>query len=291
MELGSIGRVRLRVSFWILPFIVLAVWLGDAAVILLGCLCITVHELAHAAMAYWVGLGVAEIELMPFGGVARLNSTVARGPGAELAVALAGPVVSFICAFGLSYFDRQNLLGGSWISALIRANVQLALFNLLPALPLDGGRVLRALLSRPMGALRATKFAANIGIVLGIAMVALGVLGIARGIWNITLLACGMFLGLAAWREGREAAFILGRTITLNKRHLSRGPVRVRTLAASGHSPLREVARGMVPGEYHTVAVLDDNLKTLGLLDEGTLVAALGTTPANATLEEALRGK
>jgi len=287
MDVAQIGGVRIRVSLWLLPLGALAVWLGDGGTLLVMALCVTVHELAHAVTARALGLGVQELELMPFGGVARLTSTVVRGPGTEIAVALAGPVASLALAFLFSYLERQTALRGAWMGALIRNNAALAYFNLLPALPLDGGRVLRALLCRPLGFARATRVSAGLGMGAGAAVFALGVYGAMRGIWNLSILACGAFLCVAAWREGRESAYVLGRSLTLNRRALRRGAVPVRKLAAMGDTPLRLVLREMVPGQYHEVSVLDPALRTMGRLDEGGLLYALDRRPA-ATLREAI---
>nr|MDD6336675.1 M50 family metallopeptidase [bacterium] len=289
MEVGSVSGVRVRASFWLLPMAIMAIWLGDIATLAVSFLSITVHELAHAAAAKRVGLQVLEIELMPFGGVARLQSAVARGPGAELSMALAGPAASFILAWGLSFMERSGWVGGKWCAAIISTNMSLACFNLLPALPLDGGRVLRALLTGPMGFQKATRLASCIGVAIGLGVLGLGVIGAIRGIWNIMLLGVGAFLTVAALREGRQAAYALGKTLVQNRRHLARGPVRVRTLAARSDSPLGEVARGMVPGEYHVVSVLDAHLRMMGTLDEGGFSRALDAGGASTTLEEALR--
>jgi len=288
MQIGNIGRVPIRMSVWLLPVLVLAIWVGDGMIILLGFVCISLHEAAHAAVAHWMGLQVLEIQVMPFGGVARLASTVERGPGAEVAVAAAGPAASLLFAWGLSYLVSVGWLGSRFWMALVQVNMQLALFNLLPALPLDGGRVLRALLSPALGWAKATRIAGIIGMVLGFALLGIGAIAAFSGVWNVTVLASGIFLVLAAWREGRDAAFVLGKTMVLNQRNLRRGPIKVRQLAASATSPLHTVARNMVPGEYHTVRVLDDDLRPIGTLDEGNLVTGIADKGASATLRELL---
>jgi Zn-dependent protease len=132
---------------------------------------IVLHELGHALMARRYGIRTADITLYVFGGVARLER-MPRSAGPELLIALAGPAVNFAIVLGLTGFlTLATLLGlPSWefLDVVFKLNLGLGLFNLLPVFPMDGGRVLRALLSGPLGRLRATEVAAFLGRVLAI---------------------------------------------------------------------------------------------------------------------------
>lgn len=148
--------------------------------------CVVLHELGHGLVAQRFGVGVREIVLLPIGGVARLLSEPKK-PLHELLIALAGPVVNVIIAAGLfvalrgsglPLFDldtaQQHSLATpstrSLLVLLFYGNVLLAAFNMLPALPMDGGRVLRALLSFFVGQVRATNIAAGIAQVLAVGL-------------------------------------------------------------------------------------------------------------------------
>jgi Zn-dependent protease len=137
--------------------------------------CVLLHELGHALMARRFGIGTVDITLYPIGGVARLER-MPRAPGAELLIALAGPAVNFAIAAimgGLLYAGRAILgLGSGLVGPLIDLlviNLGLGLFNLIPAFPMDGGRVLRALLSTRLSRARATHVASTVGQVLAAA--------------------------------------------------------------------------------------------------------------------------
>ena len=162
-------------------------WRGAAFGALLICLlfvCLTLHELGHALVAQRFGLSVTEILLLPIGGVARLTSDPKK-PQQELLIALAGPLVNVLLAAGLwlglhqihASVELSDWAGPLEVSlpgllrALFFGNAVLALFNMLPALPMDGGRVFRALLSLPIGRLRATRIASGLGQVIAIGMV------------------------------------------------------------------------------------------------------------------------
>jgi len=216
-SLGHIAGVELRVHVTFLLLVALiAASAGDtgqspvAGVVWVLALftCVVVHELSHALVARSKGIEVHEIDLLPIGGVSRMER-IPEDWRDEGGIAVAGPLASaalavllFLVAEGLGQaLLPPRLWAGPFVVRLAWANVMLAGFNLVPAFPLDGGRVLRALLERRQSRLAATHRAARISRWLAFGMIAVGVIS------NIWLVIIGMFVIVAGRAE--EAAVLL----------------------------------------------------------------------------------
>lgn len=171
------------------------------------------HEISHALVARRNGLGVEDITLWLFGGVARLSGE-ARNPGAELRIAGVGPLVSLLLGvvfLGVAAllrnagYDGLTLAGFAWLGGI---NIALAVFNVIPAAPLDGGRLLRSIIWWRTGdRLKATRWSSRAGQFFGWVLVALGLLTFftGQGFGALWLALIGWFLVGAATAENRQA--------------------------------------------------------------------------------------
>lgn len=178
--------------------------------------CITLHELGHALVAARFGIMAKDITLLPIGGMANIEK-FPESPAQELAISVAGPVVSLVIAFLLwlvfrTYPSELMVVGGggitqvpSFLYNLSLVNVVLAVFNLIPAFPMDGGRILRALLSFKLDHLRATNIAATAGKVIAVLFIVAGIL-----IFNPFLPVIGVFIIFSA---SVEAYYLRLRTL------------------------------------------------------------------------------
>ena len=210
--------VELNPSFVLLLALVLVAFGGVVGVVLV-CLAfasIVLHELGHALVARQLGVDVSGIELSFFGGAAKMVR-LPRTANHELAIAAAGPIVSLALAgasFGLAALGHLGLFG--WLGW---TNLVIAGFNLIPALPMDGGRILRALLTRKVDYVRATDITVKIAKAAAVVFAIFGLLG---GEYMLVVLA--PFLWLMATREAVLARMMAGEYLYTRDGYVQRTP-------------------------------------------------------------------
>ena len=247
-KLGNAAGIGVYVhwSFWLLPAWILLSSGGGLSGALSTVLfvfaifgCVVLHELGHALMARHFHIGTRDITLYPIGGVASLER-IPRRPSQELAIALAGPAVNVVIAAALFVLllvvgvGTQGLVftfaGGSFLVNLLLVNVALVVFNMLPAFPMDGGRVLRALLAMRLPYLRATEIAVRVG--QGVAIV-LGLVGLFTG-GTIVFVALFVFLAAQADLSMARRNEMIGSSSFVTSATWPRRPSHVATQADSG---------------------------------------------------------
>ena len=273
-------RRRTGISFspLMLPYVALAIALDQGRVIA-GMLCAVIfHEAAHALAARLLSLEVTSLRITPFGGIAEIED-LSGAAHAEALVALAGPAASLALAMTLVFVHRYLPFSEAALRDMVQWNLLMCAFNLLPGLPLDGGRVLRALLTRRMGLRRATLLTAGMGVGIGIALLGLAVAGAIYGIINATLVAAALVMLLSGIGEMRGASLLTASEMA--RKHLAAGYGRVLTVrhyAAHGSTPVSAVSRRMTGREYGMVTVLDDALMPVARLSEADLARGAGLT-------------
>ena len=158
-------------------------------------LALCIHETAHLAAARLTGVAIQEIRILPFGGSARMENPYRLPLRQLLPVAAAGPAANLLLALCLAAGAHWKLLGAGNARIWMQPNLVLCLFNLLPALPLDGGRILFALLRRPLGEKKALTAGLWSGRILAFALLAATLIGgLQRGIWNLSFVLSALFV-------------------------------------------------------------------------------------------------
>jgi Zn-dependent protease len=230
LKIGRVAGINLFIhpTFWLLLLFVLisqgGLWAAAFVTAIFGC--VVLHELGHALTARLYGIGTHDITLYPIGGVARLNR-MPKSPGAELLISIAGPITNLVIAgvlfgvlAGLSTLNRELVLNsqGRFLALLLKANLALAAFNLIPAFPMDGGRILRALLSGWLGRVRATEIAATLGQTLALV---LPLVMLFINMFSFMHIILAAFVYLAA---GTELAAVRSESEVAKRRRFEHGP-------------------------------------------------------------------
>ena len=236
-------------------------------------LCVVLHEYGHALTARRYGIKTRDITLYPIGGVARLERMPEK-PIEELWVALMGPAVNVVIAAllfvylvatnSLVPFSQVSVGSGGFFERLLIANVVLVLFNIIPAFPMDGGRVLRALLAMRLEYVHATQIAATIGQGLAFVLGFIGLFG------NPFLLFIAFFVWIGA---SQEAGAVQARN-TISGVPVTRAMLTEYRTLSPGDSLSRVVAY-ILAGSQHDFPVVDANGRVAGILERDAFMKAL----------------
>lgn len=256
---------------------------------------VLLHEYGHALVAQRLGIGIQDITLFPLGGVARMKSLPER-PTDEVKIALAGPLVNVALALvlgGVAYLGfggtplqmvdihAPGLTAGAIFSYLALINVVLAGFNLLPAFPMDGGRVLRGLLATRLGPVRATEVASAVGQAFAFLFFFYGLLS---GNFILVLIAVFIFFG-----AGAETQMVRQRE---TMRDLSVADVmgtRRRTETVTPYHTFGQVLDSVVHGYQEDFPVVDEDGNLVGMITRNEILAAAHSPERYASVRDLMR--
>ncbi|MFI5045985.1 MAG: site-2 protease family protein [Acidimicrobiia bacterium] len=246
--------------------------------------CVLLHELAHCFVGRSRGAVVHEVELLPIGGVSKLEH-LPEAPRDELAMAIAGPIASVAIGLGaaaIALLARVPLLpftlyGGPLLARTFWFNLVIAAFNLLPAFPLDGGRVFRALLERRRDLLGATRIAVRVGHAIAVTLVVAGLF------FNLWLVIIGVFVYLGASAE--EAATIVH--VRLRNQRV-RDVMMLEPVVLPGDATLEELQLALRRTAQRAFPVVADG-RYIGMLDDTRIRhGAPGDTAAGLAVRDSL---
>ncbi|HEX6961150.1 MAG TPA: site-2 protease family protein [Lacipirellula sp.] len=304
-RIGRLAGIDVYVHF---TFILLLVWIGfyhysahedwgeaiRGVLVIVALFAIVVaHELGHALAARRYNIETSDITLLPIGGVARLQRMPEK-PSQELVVALAGPAVNVILAMALGiglYFNRDVMevseaarVGGNFLAQLLMINVVLAVFNLLPAFPMDGGRVVRALLAMRMDYVRATQVAATLGQWMAILFGLVGFFGI-PGVMGANPFL--IFIALFVWMGAAQEANMVQMRSALAGIPVSRAMISQFAVLHPG-DPISRAGEYILAGFPQDFPVLDGR-ELVGLVLRKDLAAAAAVHNPGARVRDIMQ--
>src|SRR3984893_16839496 len=297
VNIGTIAGTAVRIHVTFLLFLVWiwiasymtggaeAAWSGLLFMVLLFA-CVLAHEFGHIFTARAFGVATPDVTLLPIGGVARLER-IPEKPSEEFLIAIAGPLVNVVIAAVLiavtpthlsaEHFAAMESPKVSMIDRLAEVNLFLAIFNMIPAFPMDGGRVLRALLAIKLGHVRATEIAAMIG---QWAAFGFGFLGL---FYNPLLIFIAIFVYLAAASEAQLVSLrAMSRDVPVTAAMITQ----YATLTPDEH--IDAAVETLVRTSQNVFPVVDGNQRLLGIVGRGEIIKALReqgpTAPVSAVM-------
>jgi stage IV sporulation protein FB len=271
MQVGKIAGVRIRINLFFLLFCALYAALGLTAEVLFILAAVLVHEISHVVMALALGVKVKEIELLPFGGQAKIEDFTGLEPDYEIYIALVGPIVSLSLA-GIFYF-LQARITSSYLPLFININLFLGVFNLCPALPMDGGRILRALLSQAIGYKKATSRAAVLGKLIAAGFILIGLYQVYFQHSGANYIVVGILLFWAARREGQLLVYAFMRYLVNKKSDLSKhGVLPAQQIISREDTLIKKILESTRPTYYLVVVAVDEADHLIGMRSEAELI-------------------
>ena len=291
LRLGGI-TFRFHWVFMLLLFVLAFYGHLQETLILFGL--VLFHETVHMIVAKAHGLEVGDVELFPFGGVARIEDVLELDPQVETNVALAGPLFNFslVAISMILYANVPAWQQNETFHFFIRCNLVLGFFNLMPALPLDGGRILRARLAGTMGFQQATELAIRISQMMALLLFLLGLYLFYLGHLHVTLFAAAFFLYYAAEKERTLAMYAFLRSLSRKKKvFYEQGVMPLTTLLALEDTPFKEVLRRFATKKYHRLVVVNKDGRVLGEAMENDVVDTIVSKGIFASVSTALRRK
>ena len=230
----SLGKIKIHIGFFVL--IIFSFFYGNILDITLAFIAVTIHELSHIIVSYFLGGNFSEIIITPVGQNVKINNFWSLSPIERILILVSGPfsniIICFLLLFFINVFEtfKYNyiFLKFSYI------NMIYAIFNFIPILPLDGGNILYSVISRKYGVIRVAKFMTNIEGIFGFVLMIFGIVQVIFYPFNISFLIIGSFFFFSKRKEYLERISDFYILVVNKDRDYYKRPMRIRNILYSG---------------------------------------------------------
>ena len=264
------------IHWLVFPLFLLSVLAGGFYTMLTAYAVVSIHELFHLFAALLVRERVGSVIVMPFGMTLRLSAGIIRHTGKEIFIALAGPFSNFLMLIIARLLTLLYATPPLSLSVFYFLNLSVMLLNLLPCLPLDGGRVLRAILTRALGYLSAASIMRRLSRIISFILLVAGSFLLILSRLNVSLLMAAGFLTLYMADEKKRHDYIIMQELLYNKDKLKkRGQMRSRSISAIGSVKAKEIFKMLSYDSYYVIHVLDDDQNYVKTLSEAQLIDSI----------------
>ncbi len=232
---------------------------------------VVIHELGHVVAARYYGWEVIEVQLLPFGGVAVVEEHGSVTAWEEIVVALAGPLQNALMIIAALLMKSTSIWNDGWVDYFVQANVWIALFNLIPILPLDGGKVLQAIVSYRISYFYTLKITIWISLFMSGVLLSATIYNYSSSGINLNLLAIAIFLLTTNWYSYRNLnykfiRFLIGRSSRADQL-LSQGGL-AQPIVVLGDLSITNITKMFRREKYHLIYVINENGSIQAVLPE-----------------------
>lgn len=281
INLGSF----LRIHILFLPLLAASIFYGYFDSFIAAYVSAFIHEAGHILAAFFLKVRISYIEILPFGICGRLKDDIIKNPDKEIMIALAGPLLSFTIAYLAHSF--KSFISQDIYNCIFPLNFSLGILNLIPIIPLDGGRILKASLTKHYGAIPALKISRFISYVLTFFVITISVYGLLIYPFNFSLILISSFLLGNLCTEQKSVSKAVVSEMLRYREKLSESDFNKSCpITALSSTPARKILKKLSYDRYHIIYVLDKNLKIKKVLTEGQVIEAITKKGIKIRLDE-----
>ncbi|OPJ63763.1 M50 family metallopeptidase [Clostridium oryzae] len=264
----------IKLNKFFIPYILLLIIIGFEGQLFLAFIMVLMHETVHYIAAVLLGYSGFDVTILPIGAVLSLREIDEASPIEDLIISISGPIFNIVVAVAAYYLELA--IGFGNLKLFIETNITLGLFNLIPAFPLDGGRILRDIFSIKMVYRKANKLTVNISIILGFLILSCFIFLFFCGhrIYNIGIIA--VFIIISSYKEKERIAYIImGDIVKKKERFIRKKYVENKYISVHCSIDLLGIMSLVDKNKYCIFTILDDDMKVMYNLFEEDLIDAL----------------
>lgn len=242
------------------------------------------HEYVHYLAAKRYGFNGFYIEIMPIGTLLKLKDLNDAEPMEDLVISLAGPMFNICC--GLIFFVMNHYYKSEFLIQLYLTNFSLGIFNLIPAFPLDGGRICRDILARRTIYKEANSIVVGLSQIIGVSFLFAFSFLMLFEVDNLSICVMGIFILYASYKEKERIVYIIMADIIKKKvRFLDKGYIENKSISINYKEDLLKAMSILDKNKYNIFIVLDDDMKYFGMIYEEEVISALKSN-GNISIEQ-----
>lgn len=277
----------IKASKYFIPYVIFLIIIGYRGELIYSFLIVILHEMAHYTIARYYGFSGFDIEFLAVGAVLKLKDLDEASPKEDLLISISGPMINIVLAMIFYFLYKKSLVNEFYI--LFSGNLAIGLFNLIPAFPLDGGRILRDWLNFRVTYKRANKIMIGTSIGIGIVLMFCYVLFYLKGSNNFNIGIIGLFIIVSSLKENERISYIImGDIIKKKYKFIKNGYIENKNTSVYYKNDLLSLMSLFEKNRYNIFTILDQEMRVMDIIYEEEVISALKMY-GNITIDEFMK--